>query len=248
MGSVFVAFDDNILNKIAILYLRLVISTKMQSTDTEFKKIDAFVNLKGLNVLEIGCGDGRLSAFLAQKAGNLTAIDIDEAGLEEARRTVKGVDFRIGSGECLEFPEDSFDLVFFGFSLHHQKGSAALSEAGRVLVPEGKILIIEPTVESEYTKLVSVFQKEEPDLLRQAARAIYAAGMTVHRKETFVVEHYFDNEETFLNHYISSYGSGSTDESCHHQLLQVIGEKRFESPIIVEDQCSITLTRINRKY
>ena len=67
----------------------------MQSDDIELKKIDAFVNLRDKRVLEVGCGNGRLSSFLVQKAGNLTAIDIDETCLEEARRTVRGVDFRI---------------------------------------------------------------------------------------------------------------------------------------------------------
>lgn len=213
----------------------------MQSNDIEFKKIDEFVNLRDKHVLEIGCGDGRITSFLVQKAGNLTAIDIDEVCIEEARQTVKGVDFRIGSGEFLEFPEDSFDLVFFGFSLHHQKGSVALSEARRILAPKGKILIIEPTEMSEYTKLVSVFQKEEPALLRRAERDIKSFGMAVSRKEIFVVNHYFDNEETFLNHYISSYGGGITDERSQDELRKIIGEKLFESPIIVEDQCSIIL-------
>ena len=60
----------------------------MRSDDIEIKKINEFVNLKDKQVLEIGCGDGRLSSFLAQKAGNLTSIDIDEVSLEEAMRKV----------------------------------------------------------------------------------------------------------------------------------------------------------------
>jgi len=213
----------------------------MQSDDIEFKKINEFVNLRDKQVLEIGCGDGRISSFLAQKSGYLTAIDIDEVSLEKARRTVKGVDFRIGSGEFLEFPDDSFDIVFFGFSLHHQKGSAALSEARRVLSPMGEILIIEPVEVSEYTKLVSVFEHEEPAFLRRAARAIKSFVMPVSRQDIFVVNHYFDNEEIFFNHYISSYGGGIKDERSHNKLQQIIGEKIFETPIIVEDQCSIIL-------
>lgn len=213
----------------------------MQSDDLELKKIDAFVNLKDKRILEIGCGDGRLSSFLVLKSANLTAIDINETHLEEARRTVKGVDFRIGSGESLEFPEDSFDLVFFGFSLHHQDSFAALSEAHRVLVPRGEILIIEPTEKSEYTKLVSVFDKEEPVLLRRAAQNIISFGKALSRQETFVVNHYFENAETFFNHYISSYGGGATDKRIHDELRQIIGGKIFESPIRVEDQCNIIL-------
>ena len=213
----------------------------MQSDDIELKKIDAFVNVRDKRVLEVGCGNGRLSSFLAQKSGNLTAIDIDETQLEEARHMIKGVDFRTGSGESLEFPEGSFDLVFFGFSLHHQDSFAALSEAQRVLVPGGEILIIEPTEKSEYTKLVSVFEKEEPILLRRAAQNIASFGKPVSRQETFVVNHYFETAETFFDHYISSYGGGTADKRSRHELQQIIGDKILKSPICVEDQCNIIL-------
>jgi ubiquinone/menaquinone biosynthesis C-methylase UbiE len=213
----------------------------MQPDDIELKKIDEFINVRDKRVLEVGCGNGRLTSFLVQKSGNLTAIDIDETQLEEARHTVKGVDFRSGSGESLAFPEGSFDVVFFGFSLHHQDSSAALSEAQRVLVPTGEILIIEPTETSEYTKLVSVFEKEEPILLRRAAQDITSFGKPVSRQETFVVHHYFENAETFFDHYVSSYGDGTADKKSRHDLQQIIGDKILKSPICVEDQCNIIL-------
>lgn len=213
----------------------------MQSDDIELKKISEFTNLSNKQVLEIGCGSGRLSSFLAQKAGSLIAIDIDEVSLEEARSKVKGVDFRMGSGEFLEFPDDSFDLVFFGFSLHHQQSSITLSEAMRVLAPMGEVLIIEPTEVSEYTKLVSVFENDEPVFIRRAAQAVKSLDMSISKQEKFTVNHYFDNEEVFFNYFISSYGDGTTDERSRNELRKIIGGKISESPIIVEDQCIIIL-------
>lgn len=213
----------------------------MQPDNIELEKIDAYVNLKNKRVLEVGCGDGRLSSFLVQEVGQLIAIDIDKTSIEKARRTVKNVDFRYGSGEFLAFADNSFDLVFFGFSLHHLDGVAALFEAQRVLVSMGEILIIEPTQRSEYTKLVSVFEKEEPLLLKRAAQNIHSFGKAVSRQEEFVVNHFFENAEAFLQHYILSYGGGTADEKSRHELSQIIGDKLFESPIIVEDECRIIL-------
>ena len=213
----------------------------MQSDDIELRKIGAFVNLKGKHVLEVGCGDGRLSAFLAREAENLVAIDPDETRIEAARQAVKNVDFRIGSGESLEFPKDSFDLVFFGFSLHHQDGFAALAEAKRVLKPGGDILLIEPTIMSEYTQLVALFEKEEPALLKNAQRAIEPFSTSISRQDVFVVHHYFDTEDLFLNHYITSYGNGAAMDEDRQGLFRIIGNKRFNTPICVEDECTITL-------
>ena len=66
----------------------------MQSNDIELEKIDEFADLRNKRVLEVGCGDGRLSSFLAQKTVNLTAIDIDQTRLEDARRMIMGVDWK----------------------------------------------------------------------------------------------------------------------------------------------------------
>jgi len=209
--------------------------------DIELIKIDEFITLESKKVLEVGCGDGRLSSFIASKTKDLIAIDPDEVRIEAAKNSVQGADFRVGSGESLEFPEESFDLVFFGFSLHHQNGSSALAEAKRVLKPGGEILIIEPTVTSEYTQLVAVFQAEEPALLEIAQQSIKRSNSPVVRQETFVVPHYFKTEESFLTHYITEYGNGIASESDRHNLRRVIGEKVFETPIYVVDECTIML-------
>lgn len=212
-----------------------------QTDDTELRKIDEFVKLEGKQILEIGCGDGRLTAFLAKKAGKVTAIDPEKNQIKTAKAAVQGVDFQIGYGEALAFPEESFDLVFFSYSLHHQDCSAALSEAQRVLKAKGEILIIEPTVDSEYTKLVTVFQNEEPALLKKAQKAIEPFSPGLSRQEVFVAHHFFDTEEVFLDHYITSYGGGSALDKDRQELLRIIGKKRLNTPICVEDEFTITL-------
>ena len=155
--------------------------------------------------------------------------------------------FFVNSGETLCFSAASFDLVFFGYALHHQEGSVALAEARRVLRTGGEILIIEPTVESEYTQLVAVFQKEEPDLLTKAQDAIQASSHAIVRRETFVVHHFFDTQKAFLDHYVTSYAGGPASQDERQALLDIIGKKRFEKTICVEDECSITLLSGNQQ-
>ncbi|MEN8246615.1 MAG: class I SAM-dependent methyltransferase [Thermodesulfobacteriota bacterium] len=212
-----------------------------QTDDIELRKIDEFVKLEGKQILEVGCGDGRLTAFLAQKADKVTAIDPEENQIKAAKAAVQGADFQIGYGEALAFPEESFDLVFFSYSLHHQNCSTALSEARRVLNAKGEILIIEPTVNSEYTKLVTIFQNEEPALLKKAQKAIELFSTGLSRQEVFVDHHFFDTEEMFLDHYITSYGNGTASQDERQRLCHIIGQKRFNTPICVEDECTIIL-------
>jgi len=212
-----------------------------QTDDIELRKLDEFVKLDGKHILEVGCGDGRLTAFLAKKADKVTAIDPEENQIKTAKAAVQGVDFQIGYGEALAFPDESFDIVFFSYSLHHQDCSTALSEARRVLKAKGEILIIEPTINSEYTKLVTIFQNEEPALLTKAQKAIEPFSKGLCRQEVFVAQHFFDTENIFLDHYITSYGGGSALDKDRQGLLRVIGKKRLNTPICVEDEFTITL-------
>ena len=133
----------------------------MQSYSSDLPKIEEFVDLSGREMLEIGCGDGRLSSLLADKVKHLTAIDPDQAMINQACKEISAVDFRVGYGEKLDFNDRSYDIVLFSYSLHHQDCVQALDEAKRVVRDNGSILIIEPSAEGEYTHLVSIFQEDE---------------------------------------------------------------------------------------
>jgi len=89
----------------------------MQTFSTDLPKIEEFVQLNGRDVLEVGCGDGRLSALLGNKVGSLTAIDPDKEMINLARKGIDGADFQIGSGENLDFADRSFER----FGVHRVK-------------------------------------------------------------------------------------------------------------------------------
>lgn len=68
----------------------------MKSYDSDLPKIEEFVRLNGKTLLEVGCGDGRLTGLLAEKAGAITAIDPDHKRIEAARKNIKGIKFWVG--------------------------------------------------------------------------------------------------------------------------------------------------------
>ena len=76
----------------------------------------------GQRVLEMGCGDGRLTAGLAEDAAYVLAFDPDADRVAEARRTLAAdladrVSFRVASGKEIEVEPHSFDVVVFSWSL-----------------------------------------------------------------------------------------------------------------------------------
>jgi ubiquinone/menaquinone biosynthesis C-methylase UbiE len=101
-------------------------------------------------VLDIGCGIGSFEEMLPEL--NITGLDSSEEMLEEARRW-SDKKFALGDAENLDFPDQSFDAVFMVTILEFVENyEKAIDEAARVLVPEGKLVVMTLNPESEYFK------------------------------------------------------------------------------------------------
>jgi 2-polyprenyl-3-methyl-5-hydroxy-6-metoxy-1,4-benzoquinol methylase len=73
-------------------------------------------------VLEIGCGEGRLTLRLAQLGALVSATDPDAQLIRTARkrlaqRLAKRINYRVGKAEAIDHPRDSFDIVVFSWVL-----------------------------------------------------------------------------------------------------------------------------------
>jgi predicted RNA methylase len=73
-------------------------------------------------VLELGCGDGRLTLGIAAEAASVLAFDPDAEAVELARRSLPDelegrVAYQVASGQGVEIEPQSFDLVVFSWSL-----------------------------------------------------------------------------------------------------------------------------------
>jgi 2-polyprenyl-3-methyl-5-hydroxy-6-metoxy-1,4-benzoquinol methylase len=73
-------------------------------------------------VLELGCGDGRLTQGIAADAASVLAFDPDAEAVGRARRVlpdelVQRVAYEVASGKEIDVEPASFDLVVFSWSL-----------------------------------------------------------------------------------------------------------------------------------
>ena len=71
----------------------------------------------GLRVLEIGCGDGRVTRLYASRAASVVAIDPKAEAIEALRAEFPGVDARAIGIEDLDLPPHAVDVVIFSWSL-----------------------------------------------------------------------------------------------------------------------------------
>ena len=111
-----------------------------------FSFFDRFIkDWKNLKVLDVGCGGGFTSEFLAQRGAQVTGIDLSSATIESAREHAKTshlkIDYLVGSGEDLPLPAGHFDVVICVDVLEHVSDlPKTLSEIHRVLKPGGSFL------------------------------------------------------------------------------------------------------------
>ena len=76
----------------------------------------------GRRVLEMGCGEGRLTRGIAAEAAKVVAFDSDAASVAQAQASLPAeladrVDFEVASAEEIEIERGAFDLVVFSWSL-----------------------------------------------------------------------------------------------------------------------------------
>jgi trans-aconitate methyltransferase len=93
----------------------------------------------GERILDLGCGDGQLTARIASTGANVTGIDASPSMVEAAR--TRAIVAEQGSAEQLPFTDASFDAVFSNAALHWVRGQdAMMSEVHRVLRPDGRFV------------------------------------------------------------------------------------------------------------
>jgi ubiquinone/menaquinone biosynthesis C-methylase UbiE len=74
-------------------------------------------SMAGARVLEIGCGDGRLTERYADSARSILAVDPDVDAIAELRRKLPRVQAYALGAEDLDIPPGSIDVVLFSWSL-----------------------------------------------------------------------------------------------------------------------------------
>ncbi len=90
--------------------------------EIETKYLHDFLPIADARVLEIGCGDGRLTWRYAAAPRQVVGIDPDPQRLSTAIRNRpptlrRSVNFALTKSETLPFPGETFDLAILAWSL-----------------------------------------------------------------------------------------------------------------------------------
>lgn len=88
----------------------------------EVRALQHIADWRRKRVIEIGCGDGRLTLRLARLGAIVHAIDPDTKLIQTARtnlpkRFARRIRYRVGKAEHLDQANEAFDLAVFAWAL-----------------------------------------------------------------------------------------------------------------------------------
>ena len=96
--------------------------------------------------LDIGCGTGNYTNEFHRLGFEFIGIDPSQKMLEKAKLKNENIDWRIGTAEETQLPNESVDGVIASLTIHHWKNlEKAFSELKRVIKPNSRIVVFTST-------------------------------------------------------------------------------------------------------
>lgn len=118
-------------------------------------------DVKGLRILDLGCGLGEGAVHFAMLGANVVASDLSPGMLEITKRVATlhncKVDTLVTSATDLSnIPDESFDIVYGANMLHHVDIESCLTEVERVLKPGGRAAFWDPVA---YNPIINIYRR-----------------------------------------------------------------------------------------
>jgi len=97
-------------------------TVRIDPEENEIRALKGVTDWHGKRVLEIGCGDGRLTRRLVRLGAVIHASDTDAGLIAKARKNLpkqfaKNIHYSVGQAERIDQPNESLDVVVFAWAL-----------------------------------------------------------------------------------------------------------------------------------
>ena len=141
-------------------------SNENKTRDLEARSLrETLAPLTFEHCLEIGCGTGKNTAWLLQKAASVTAVDLSEEMLSKAKEKITGSNVNFVQADIMQpwtFATRAYDLVGFSLVLEHiEELQPVFTKVAAVLKPGGYLYISELHPFKQYNGSKARFETAE---------------------------------------------------------------------------------------
>jgi 2-polyprenyl-3-methyl-5-hydroxy-6-metoxy-1,4-benzoquinol methylase len=148
-------------------------------------------DLRGKKLLDIGAGLGESSVYFALRGASVTTVDISPQMVETALALGKkfGVELQgiVSSGEFLNVPEETYDLIYVANTIHHvQDRDQLFSQMQRALKPGGRFFSYDPLA---YNPVINVYRRMATDVRTPDEAPLTVADVRLAKKYFTNVQH-----------------------------------------------------------
>jgi 2-polyprenyl-3-methyl-5-hydroxy-6-metoxy-1,4-benzoquinol methylase len=138
------------------------------------KHINDSFKIKGSKILDIGCGAGSLSLYMASKGGLVTGIDISKKAISECTKSARALNLKSTNFFQSYFPDgftlgEKYDYVVFTEVIEHLENDiSAVKKIEQLLKPGGLLLLSTPSISAPLHRLglTNSFDREVGHLRR----------------------------------------------------------------------------------
>lgn len=202
--------------------------SKFIKTDSEADILLQYINYQNKTVIDVGCGAGSITRFLATQAEYVIGIDKPELIEKAVSTPVPGnVLFREGYAQKLPLEDGSADIMVFFASFHHvpvKEMQDAVDECYRVLKKDGLVCFIEPYArEGSYYDLTRLLE-DEAAVQKAAYEMILEAAAT---RFVQLHESYYYLERS-PEHFINQLGIFVADQNLRREIAGKAGAAAAE--------------------
>jgi ubiquinone/menaquinone biosynthesis C-methylase UbiE len=157
---------------------RLDLQNKMMSEDA-YRQLEKAGLSEDQTVWDIGCGNGAMTVYLAQKVGkkgHVYAIDINEAQIEVAKEKIAtegltNVTFIHGDiATQKDLPLGNADLVYMRLVLMHVKNPASVITVVKNILKDGGVAV------SQESTMKTIYSSSENPVFKEYAHTLLALG------------------------------------------------------------------------
>ena len=211
----------------------------------------------GEKVLDLGCGTGRLSAYVAQLVGDRGAVyGIDPLPLrievaKRRQRQHQNLHFAVASASYLDlYADNTFDVVYLNSVFHWLVDkSAALQEIRRVLKPGGRLAISAASKEKPHTfqlLLAELWQQEPFNRFQNPRSSDGLLRLDIEETQVLLANHDFmirSNEiKTFVDYFDEAHAVIDFSESSS------FGNFLCNLPKAIKHQAQVVLQLLLENY